>query len=53
VSTVLDEIIAGVREDLALRQARVPLDELKSRVERVAPAHDVFAALRTGHGGSR
>ena len=48
--TVLDEIIAGVREDLALRQARIPLDELKSRVERVAPAYDVFAALRTGHG---
>jgi indole-3-glycerol phosphate synthase len=50
VPTVLDEIIDGVREDLAVRQARIPLDELKSRVERVAPAHDVFAALRAGHG---
>ena len=29
--TVLDEIIAGVREDVAARQAQVPLDELKKR----------------------
>ena len=48
--TVLDEIIGGVREDLALRQARIPLDELKSRVERVAPARDVFGALSAGDG---
>jgi indole-3-glycerol phosphate synthase len=50
VSTVLDEIIDGVREDLAIRQARTPLDELKSRAERVAPAYDTFAALRNGLG---
>ena len=50
VTTVLDEIIAGVREDLAVRQARIPMDELKSRVERVAPAYDAFAALRGGGG---
>jgi indole-3-glycerol phosphate synthase len=50
VSTVLDEILHGVREDLALRAARIPLDELKSRVQRVAPAHDAFEALRTGGG---
>ncbi len=30
--SVLDEIVAGVREDLAVREAQVPLDELKRRV---------------------
>ena len=48
--TVLDEIIAGVREDLAVRQACLSLDELKSRVERVAPARDVLGALSVGDG---
>ena len=50
MSTVLDEIIAGVREDLAVRQSRVSLDELKSRVERIAPALNGLAALRAGVG---
>ena len=50
MSTVLDEIIDGVREDLAVRVARISLDELKSRVQRVAPAHDAYAALRAGDG---
>jgi indole-3-glycerol phosphate synthase len=31
---VLDEIIDGVRADLAERQARVSLDELKARAAR-------------------
>ena len=48
--TVLDEIIDGVREDLAIRTALVPLDELKSRAQRVAPAYDAYAALRGGKG---
>jgi indole-3-glycerol phosphate synthase len=48
--TVLDEIIDGVREDLADRQARISLDDLKSLVERVAPARDAFAALSAGDG---
>lgn len=43
--TVLDEIIAGVREDVAARQAQVPLDELKKRRQAVAPAIDAYAAL--------
>jgi indole-3-glycerol phosphate synthase len=50
VPTVLDEIIDGVREDLAIRTALVPLDELKSRAQRVAPAYDAYAALRGGKG---
>jgi indole-3-glycerol phosphate synthase len=44
--SVLDEIIAGVREDLAGRQERVPLDALKERASRVVPALDVDARLR-------
>ena len=50
MSTVLNEILDGVREDLALRAARISLDELKSRVQRVATAHDAFAALSAGGG---
>ena len=48
--TVLDEIIDGVREDLAIRTAQVSLDELKSRARRVAPALDAYAVLRAGDG---
>lgn len=48
--TVLDEIIDGVRQDLEARMTVVPLDELKDRAQRVAPALDAYAALRTGDG---
>ncbi|MEW2548748.1 indole-3-glycerol phosphate synthase TrpC [Streptomyces sp. NPDC047002] len=44
--SVLDEIIDGVRADLAERQARVGLDELKQRAARVPDAKDGVAALR-------
>jgi indole-3-glycerol phosphate synthase len=50
VRTVLDEIIDGVRQDLARRVDRVPLDALKSRVPLVAPALDALAALRGADG---
>jgi indole-3-glycerol phosphate synthase len=50
VPTVLDEIIDGVRQDLAIRTALVPLDELKSRAQRVVPALDAYAVLRAGAG---
>jgi indole-3-glycerol phosphate synthase len=50
VPTVLDEIIDGVREDLAKQSALISLDQLKSRVERVPPALDAYAALRAGDG---
>jgi len=43
---VLDEIIDGVRADLAERQARVSLDELKERAARARDAKDGVAALR-------
>jgi indole-3-glycerol phosphate synthase len=44
--TVLDDIIAGVREDLAARQELVGLDELKRRVAERRPAIDAEAVLR-------
>ncbi len=43
--TVLDDILAGVRLDVADRMEQVPLDELKSRAADVAPARDVAAVL--------
>jgi indole-3-glycerol phosphate synthase len=42
MSSVLDEIIVGVREDLALRQEKVSIDELKNQVEKVAKAIDPY-----------
>lgn len=44
--TVLDDIIVGVREDLAVRQSRVPLDELKARVEGMRACKSVLPVLR-------
>lgn len=44
--TVLDDIIAGVREDLAGRQALVSLDELKARVAKMPAARPVLPVLR-------
>lgn len=46
--TVLDQIIAGVREDMAQRQKTVSLEELKEQVAQQAPALDAYAALRGG-----
>ncbi|MDH6577969.1 indole-3-glycerol phosphate synthase [Kitasatospora sp. MAP5-34] len=44
--SVLDEIIDGVRLDLAERQARVTLDELKELAAKAPEAKDGVAALR-------
>lgn len=44
--TVLDDIIVGVREDLAQRQAQTPLDELKARVAKLPAARPVLPVLR-------
>ena len=41
----LDEIIAGVREDLAHRQSLVPLDRLKERCQHIDPALNPMPAL--------
>ncbi len=42
----LEEIIAGVREDLADRQSRVPLDRLKERCAHIDPALDPMPRFR-------
>lgn len=44
--SVLDDILAGVAEDLAERQARVSLDELKAAAARQSPALDPLPAFR-------
>src|SRR6478735_12027433 len=38
VMSVLDDIVAGVREDLARRQAEVPESELRARLLDLPPA---------------
>lgn len=44
--TVLDDIVAGVREDLAAREGVTPLAEVKAAAADARPALDAFAALR-------
>ncbi|GDX31343.1 indole-3-glycerol phosphate synthase 1 [Actinomycetes bacterium] len=44
--TVLDDILVGVREDLAQRMDAVCLDDLKERAQRMRPASDVFNILK-------
>ena len=43
---MLDEILAGVRADLAEREAQMPLDTVKERASRAVPALDAYARLR-------
>ncbi|HEU0101783.1 MAG TPA: indole-3-glycerol phosphate synthase TrpC [Mycobacteriales bacterium] len=45
-ASVLDDILVGVREDLAVRQARLGVDELRARAAAAPPALDGAAALR-------
>lgn len=44
--TVLDDIIVGVREDLAQRESRTSLDDLKSKVAGMRPCRPVLPLLR-------
>ena len=44
--TVLEEILAGVREDVAARQHAVSLDEIRERAAAAKAPKDAFAALR-------
>jgi indole-3-glycerol phosphate synthase len=46
VPSVLDEIVAGVRADVATRELAVPLEEIKQRAVAAPPAVDGLAALR-------
>lgn len=43
---VLDDIVAGVREDLATRQAAIPIDEVITRAQAASPARSVLPRLR-------
>ncbi|SFQ35558.1 indole-3-glycerol phosphate synthase [Amycolatopsis arida] len=43
--SVLEDIVADVRADLAKREAELPFDELKRRAAAVAPPRDAKAAL--------
>ncbi|HZZ50978.1 MAG TPA: indole-3-glycerol phosphate synthase TrpC [Pseudonocardia sp.] len=45
--TVLDGILAGVREDLAARQRDVPLEELRDRVAALPPTRAVLPTFRS------
>lgn len=49
--SVLEDIIDGVREDLAEREAALPFDELKVRAAKVPPPRDVMSALRASDVG--
>lgn len=44
--SVLDEILAGVREDVARRQEQVPLDRIRELAAAAPPPLDAYAALR-------
>lgn len=44
--SVLEEILVGVRADLAERQARIPLEQVKEAANAAPPARDALAALR-------
>jgi indole-3-glycerol phosphate synthase len=46
-ANVLDDILAGVRADLAERQARIPIEALRERALSAPVAHNGLAALRT------
>ncbi|SIQ39294.1 indole-3-glycerol phosphate synthase [Micromonospora avicenniae] len=44
--SVFDEILAGVREDVARRQERVPLERIRESAAAAPPPLDAYAALR-------
>jgi indole-3-glycerol phosphate synthase len=45
-ANVLDEILAGVREDVADREQRVPLERIRQRAAAAPAPLDAYAALR-------
>ncbi|HVQ87563.1 MAG TPA: indole-3-glycerol phosphate synthase TrpC [Actinomycetes bacterium] len=48
--SVLEQIVAGVREDLAVRQAALPLDDLKERALATPVPRDGVSALKRAEG---
>jgi len=45
-SSVLDEILAGVREDVAARAAEIPLERVREAAAEAPPARDAYSLLR-------
>ena len=45
--TVLDDILAGVREDLAAREKQVPLEAVRDAAAAAPPPKDAYAVLRS------
>lgn len=45
-SSTLDDIVAGVREQVEARQERVPLEQLRERVSAAPPVRDAYSVLR-------
>ncbi|WP_285681413.1 indole-3-glycerol phosphate synthase TrpC [Actinoplanes sp. NBRC 103695] len=43
---MLEEILAGVREDVAIRQEQIPLEQIRELAAKAPPAIDAYAALR-------
>lgn len=50
MSTVLDQILAGVRDDLATRAAALPLSRVQAAAHAAPAPHDALAALRAPGG---
>ncbi len=46
MTNVLDDIVVGVREDLAERAAAIGIDDVKAAARAAPPALDAYAALR-------
>lgn len=46
-ASVLDEILAGVREDVATRQRQVPLERIRALAAEAPPARDAYTLLRS------
>jgi indole-3-glycerol phosphate synthase len=46
VTDVLDQIVAGVLEDVAARRATLPFEDVKARAAAAPPAADALAVLR-------
>ncbi len=47
VSTILDQIVATKREEIARAKAAVPIERLRDRLSDAPPVRDFFAALST------
>ena len=50
MTTLLDQIVAGKRREVAVRQAQVPLAELERRLQSAPPVRDFRVVLERGPG---